>query len=442
MITTISKTRRLPTQGTILVEIGDRVTPEMSIGRVNYMPGQLTRFNIAAELGVAPAHLPQLLRKAPGDWIEQGEPLATSEEFYVRNDALSPQTGYVGLVSRYSGDIYIRQPLPAGPKEPLVVRAADYGFSAFQFASNKAVDVGWPIEQGQVLIYSGFGRKSVISPIFGRVTAVSNRDSSITIAPMRQATEVAAHISGEVTAIEPGESVTITTTAHLIPGAVGYGGERVGRLLPLDTAGPDLDVADLPETLTDQVIIARGGATLAALQRCAAAGAAGVVLGSARYGVLREFAGADPVKQLGTSVDLPLPLILIHGFGTIQMADEIFRELRALAGRLASLDGSTHLRAGVLRPEVIVPLADEGDVTTALRSAAELDAPLVPGARVMVVRAPHFGQTGRLTALPPTPLAVESEAIVNAAVISCDGDGHELTVPLANLKRIEEVSGR
>jgi hypothetical protein len=47
---------------------------------------------------------------------------------------------------------------------------------------------------------------------------------------------------------------------------------------------------------------------------------------------------------------------------------------------------------------------------------------------------------GRLTALAPTPLAVASEAVVNAAVITREDDGGELTVPLANLRRIEEAS--
>lgn len=439
MITRISKVRRLPAQGTLLVGVGDQVTPDTAIGRVNYMPGQLTRFNIATELGVAPQYLTQLLGKQPGDWVEQGEPLAVSEEFFIRHEALSPQTGYVGLVSRHSGDVYIRQPLPAGPKEPLVVRAADYGFSLFQFASNKAVDIGWPIEQGQVLIYSGFGKKTVLSPIFGWVSDISTREGTITVTPMRQATEVSAHIGGEVTAIEPGESVTVTTTVHLVQGAIGYGGEHVGRLLP-PTGGAELTVDDLPTDLSGAVVVSRGGATLEALKRCADGGAAGVVLGSARYEVLKAFLGSDPVQTLGTSVDLPLALILINGFGDLPLTADVERELQYLAGRTASVDGSTHLRAGVLRPEVVVALADEGDITAALASATGLDDPLTPGARVLVVRAPHFGVIGRLSALAPTPLMVASEAVVNAAVITREDDGSELTVPLANLRRIEEAS--
>lgn len=436
MIQVIRRRRSLPAQGKILVNVGDHVEPGTAVGTLDYVPGQLSRFNVAAALAVAPEHVPETLLKQAGQWVEAGEPLAAADEFYVARSVSSPRTGYIGLVSRALGDVFIREPLPAGPKEPVVVSAADVRMSLVRFAANLSVMVGETVEIGRVLVSAGIGgKRPLVSPVFGKVTAISRSEGTITIKPLYQPTEVLAHIAGTVSAVEPGEGVEITTVGHLIQGVIGYGGERVGELHSPAGADGDLRPEDLPEDLQGKVIVGRCGVTLAALKRCAEGGAAGLVLGCADYDVLKEFLAADPLQATGPSADCPFTIVLVNGFGNLPLADETYAELAGLAGRTASLDGTTQLRAGVVRPEVIVPVAAEDQVSE--RPAAP--AALAPGMRVMIIREPGFGVIGRVKSLSSRPQPAASGALAAMAVVAAESDGREWVVPQANLKVIAEA---
>lgn len=436
MIQVIRKRRSLPAQGKILVNVGDRVEPGIAVGTLDYIPGQLTRFNVAEALAVAPAHVPETMLKQAGQWVEAGESLAAADEFYIARRASSPRTGYIGLVSRALGHVFIREPLPAGPKEPVVISAADVGMNLVRFAANLSVMVGETVEIGRVLVSAGFrGKRPLVSPVFGKVTAISRSEGTITIKPLYQPTEILAHIAGTVSAVEPGASVEITTVGHLIQGVIGYGGERVGELHPVSRTGGDLASEDLPEDVQGKVIVGRCGVSLAALKRCAEGGAAGLVLGCGDYDVLKEFLAADPLQATGPSADCPFTIILINGFGSLPMADETYAELASLAGRTASLDGTTQLRAGVVRPEVIVPVAVEDQVSE--RTAAPTA--LAPGMRVMIIREPGFGVIGRVKSLSSRPQPTASGALAPMAVVAAESDGREWIVPQANLKVIAEA---
>ncbi|MGE5561587.1 MAG: hypothetical protein ACM3XN_11170 [Chloroflexota bacterium] len=436
MIQTIRRYRKLPAQGDILVSVGERVQPGTAVGKLDYIPGQLFRFNAADAFGIAPEHVPEALLEQPGDWVEAGEPLIATDEFFIERTVASPRTGYIGLISRVLGNVFIREPLPAGPKEPVVVSAADIGMSLIRFNANLGVMVGETVEKGRLLVSGGIGAKqSLLSPVFGKVTAFSRSEGTITIKPLFQPTEVLAHVAGTVTAVEPGDSVEITVTGHLIQGMIGYGGERVGELHAAN-AERDLEPADLPDDVQGKVIVGRCGASLAALKRCADGGADGLVLGSADYDVLKEFIAADPLQVTGPSADIPLTIILINGFGNLPMAADTYAELAGLSGRNASIDGSTQLRAGVVRPEVIVPLDGDG-VASGTPAAPTV---LAAGMRVMIIREPGFGVTGRIKSLTSQPQAVRSGALATTAVVVAEGDGRELTVPQSNLKVLEGVS--
>ena len=59
--------------------------------------------------------------------------------------------------------------------------------------------------------------------------------------------------------------------------------------------------------------------------------------------------------------DIRPTLIITEGFGQIAMAGRTYELLAANAGRRASANGATQIRAGVLRPEIIIPQARRGE---------------------------------------------------------------------------------
>ena len=91
------------------------------------------------------------------------------------------------------------------------------------------------------------------------------------------------------------------------------------------------------------------------------------------------------------------------------MAERTFKLLKSLAGKKASINGATQIRAGVMRPEVIVPLekVPESKKTADISAGTGLDV----GMSVRIIRQPHFGAIGKVTALPVKLANIEIEII-------------------------------
>jgi hypothetical protein len=131
-------------------------------------------------------------------------------------------------------------------------------------------------------------------------------------------------------------------------------------------------------------------------------------------------------ENIGTS------LIMTEGFGDLTMAARTFELLGKLDGRTASINGATQIRAGVIRPEIIV----SSDVPASSAQPVQGTATAI-GARVRIIRQPHFGQIARITDLPSDPVTIESGAVVRVMTVELPG-GTQHTLPRANVELIEE----
>lgn len=268
------------------------------------------------------------------------------------------------------------------------------------------VHEGQVIAEGDVLARApgvfGLGAREARAPASGTIERISAASGQMTLRGVPQPLDVVAHIPGTVTALLPGEGAEITGHAAVAQGVYGVGGEARGRLA--DAPGPRA-VWLLPT------------ATAADLSRAAAAGCVAVVSGSIPY--------TDLAKT-------GLVVILTEGFGVLPMGERTAALLRRHLGAPASVDGTTRIRAGVVRPEVVIPL--EGDHPP--RRPPLVPPSLRPGTRVRVVRDPGFGRLGEVLQLPPLPRPVDSGAVVRVAIVALDGGG-VVTVPRANVEVLD-----
>lgn len=109
------------------------------------------------------------------------------------------------------------------------------------------------------------------------------------------------------------------------------------------------------------------------------------------------------------------------------MRPETWRLLTAHAGRAASLSGATQVRAGAVRPELLIPVDDPP------AALASRDERLRVGAAVRVWSAAAFGCDGRVDDLPRAAEPVESEAILPVAVVRL-ASGRRVRVARKNLE--------
>ncbi len=207
----------------------------------------------------------------------------------------------------------------------------------------------------------------------------------------------------------------------MVQGIFGVGGERTG-VIRVAVAGPT-DVLDAAQVQADdkgKILVGGAGMTFEAIKRASEVGAAGIVAGGVKDSDLTKFLGYDIGVAITGQESINLTLIVTEGFGYLQMAQRTFELLKTLEGKTASINGATQIRAGVIRPEVIVPVADK-DAKAQSDEAFELK----PGTPIRVIREPYFGKLGTVTELPAQLQVVDSGTEVRV-LIERDGESAPL----------------
>ena len=115
------------------------------------------------------------------------------------------------------------------------------------------------------------------------------------------------------------------------------------------------------------------------------------------------------------------------------MAQRTFALLKRNAGHKASVSGATQIRAGVMRPEIIIAKKD----VTHHEPHEHEPAGLELGDLVRIIREPWFGQIGTVAELPPELTALDTEAKVRVLKVKLEGSGETVMLPRANIEKIE-----
>lgn len=298
--------------------------------------------------------------------------------------------------------------------------------------------VGDPVEEDEIIAFFtalfGLIKKRVASPVDGYLESISDITGQIIVRGKPIPVEIDAYIPGKVVDVMPREGAVIAANAAFIQGIFGIGGERYGKIRMAVASAEDTLTADLirPE---DKGAVLVGGSmvTMEALKKAVDLGVACVVAGGIRHEDLTDFIGTEIGVAITGHEDVGITLIVTEGFGRMSMSQRTFDLLRSFEGYEASVNGATQIRAGVLRPEIIIP----HEQITEQASEAELASGMVPGTPVRIIRQPYFGAIGKVVRLPVELQQVDSESYVRVLDVELD-DGRVVTVPRANVEIIEE----
>lgn len=280
----------------------------------------------------------------------------------------------------------------------------------------------------------GLFQSTVQSPIAGTIELVSDVTGQVLVREPPVPVQVEAYIEGTVVEVLSGEGVVIEARGAFVQGIFGVGGERCAPLLML-TADPAAVIteADIHAQCAGKIVCGGGLVTLEALRKLQRVGGLGIVVGGVHYHDIGELLG----YQLGVAItggeQIGLTLVATEGFGRMRMADRTFRLLHAHEGRRASISGATQIRAGVIRPEVIIPSEPDDRGATGTETPVQ---GLVVGSPVRVIRDPYFGRLGTVVELPPQPQMLPTEALVRVLDVQLDS-GERVTVPRANVELME-----
>jgi hypothetical protein len=283
--------------------------------------------------------------------------------------------------------------------------------------------------------FFGLFKSRVTAPEEGSIESVSHITGQVILRERPIPVEVSAYIDAEVVEIFEKEGVAVEAISALVQGIFGIGGEAFGEIKRVaESSDSVLTPDEMDSSCNGKVLIGGSLVTTDGLKKAADVGAKGVVVGGIADQDLKEFLGYDIGVAITGSEQKGVTLIITEGFGRLRMAEKTFGLLTGHEGRKASINGTTQIRAGVLRPEVVIPLDGEAKSVPKRREfkeGLEVDSP------VRVIREPHFGKLGKVVALPPELKEIDTGAKVRVLEVELE-DGTRVTMPRANVEMLEE----
>ncbi len=297
---------------------------------------------------------------------------------------------------------------------------------------------GDPVEKGEVLAYSkglfGFFKTAFRSPINGVVESISGTTGQVILRAPPRPIAISAYVDGVIESVESDQGVTIKTFGSLIQGIFGLGGETSGIL---EMAVNQADEPFLADKLGSQhqgkVLVVGKIATAALVRRAAEVGVSAIIAGGIDDADVRELLGFDLGVAITGNERLGVTVVVTEGFGALPIAQKTFKLLQERQGCRTSISGATQIRAGVIRPEIIITDL-EGDWEQQTAEIPDLE--LEIDAPVRLIREPHFGHLAKVVNLPVQAVVIPSGAKVRVAEVELS-DGSRFLVPRANLELIE-----
>ncbi len=379
--------------------------------------------------------------------------LKVSERTTLHVKRLLPIAGqvHVAVGDRVAAQDVVAEASIPGDVFPINL-ANQIGVSPVDVKGCMLVESGTMVTEGQELARSngffGFFKTSYFSRMTGLLESVSKVTGQIILRGEPIPVQVRAYVPGQVIEVLPNQGVVIESRVSLIQGIFGIGNETYG---PIRMVCERSDQPVTEELITTEMrgAVLIGGARMThnAVRKAIEVGAAAIVSGGIDDQDLKEILGYDLGVAITGTETVGITLIITEGFGDIGMAERTFRLLQSRVGEMASVNGATQIRAGVMRPEIVIPLAQPGSAESGTEQSAGEDAQeevfeegvyegiLEPGTLIRIIRDPYFGLIGTVADLPTEPRVLGSGS--RARVLEVDVDGQpRLTVPRANVEII------
>lgn len=279
----------------------------------------------------------------------------------------------------------------------------------------------------------GMFKSSVESPVNGTIESISKSTGRVVIREAPIPVEVDAYVSGKVDQVIENEGIILKSNAAFIQGIFGIAGEKRGDLLLVSSSPAEELTADqITPNMKGKILIGGSFLSLDAYKKALSLQVAGIVVGGFNYYDLKAVLGYNLGVAITGTEKLNTALIVTEGYGSIPMSEATFSLLKKNNGKSSSINGATQIRAGVIRPEIVIPI---DSVNPDNDTESKIPEGIQEGSTVRVIRSPNFGKIGEVISLPSELNKMESETMVRVAEINIDGKN--ILIPRANLEMVE-----
>jgi len=276
-------------------------------------------------------------------------------------------------------------------------------------------ELGGELQKGDIIAQSeGVISRLVRAPADGRLMDVSC--GRVVLITQKITCQVRAGMIGQVSEVIPEYGAVIQARGSLIQGLWGNGKLGEGVLTILDNIQESrLEAAALEGVERGRLLAAGVCLQRDVLDIAVKRGAAGMILNRM---------APELIKQ---AVELPIPLIVLGGFGPGQPDRKMLEVLNAGAGKTACVNASEVDYLKGQRPEVILPV-ENGDLDEELGFQEEITV----GRHVRILSGEYRGWVGEVTACEEVQKNFESGLDFLSAAIQLE-NGKSINVPRQNL---------
>ena len=330
-------------------------------------------------------------------------------------------------------------------------------------AGKLKIEIGQQIAVGDLVVsyktFFGLFKTEYVSEHSGTIEFIHEDTAHIGIRQSPKEQDLTAYISGKVSSIQDNRTVEIVTDAYFIQGIFGVGGEKVGKLWYLDfPTDYEIQKDDIPRDISSHILAGGMSFSSQAIEVATKRGAIGIITGSIKDNVLTEYLGYPIGIALTGNENVPATLIITEGFGDLSMNDLVQAKLKESNGKLVSINGATQVRAGAIRPEVIIPITKKTEKATeelnaVIEEATDKKDENTTNAEqsinqqktelkklVRIVKEPYFGAIGEIVSEPKEPQLIETGAILRVVEVKLTknkGKETSVFVPRANVESLE-----
>ncbi len=367
--------------------------------------------------------------------------LTVTDNIILQKERILPLKGEV-LVKKgdkVKGEEVVAQTMLPGKVVPLNL-ANKLGVTPGQLENFIKIKAGQLITKETVLAETkglfglGIMKNEVRSPMEGEVESISSVTGQILLREPKIPVQVKAFIDGIVTRVIPGEGVVIENKSAYIQGIFGIGDETNG-IIKMIAKEPteEIKAAQIDDSCKGKIIVAGCFISYAIIEAARKHGVSAIITGGIDDQDLKKLLGYDIGVAITGHEKIGLTIVCTEGFGKIKMADKTFKLLKQFDGHKTSIHGRTQIRAGVIRPEIIIPLDfDESELVVPDAKMPILEI----GALIRIIRQPNFGRIAKVTGLPEELTKVESETMVRILEAQFE-DGTTVRIPRANVEVID-----
>ncbi|MCK4359019.1 MAG: glutamate mutase L [Candidatus Cloacimonetes bacterium] len=356
--------RSLPYKGEIMVKIGDKVQHDTMIGENRYDPPKIyvlsvftiNYFDLNSEL----MKKSMLVKKGDKVAFRQklidthAKGLATA---FAGKTAVyhSPVRGIVEEINFNAGTIILREIQDYSTKPVTINVAKKLGISPKHlkgYLKKKENDFVYAYETLASKLDEGGKAAFVPAPSTGMITNIDLKDGTVTIQYKKEPYQKYAGASGKIIEVEKNISAVIEYEGSNLYGTIGFGSEATDELTCLSTPIQRNDSAK--GKYKNKIIVCFEKINFDTLEIGAELEISGIIAPSIDNKDLVRFIGEEIGVALTGSEKIPFPIIITEGFGEFSMNETYKEFFKKANGKFAYINGHTQIRAGVVRPKIVV----------------------------------------------------------------------------------------